>query len=152
MTTTKPYKLSKKNYRKIILQTRLKKSWWVFILMILAGSLYLKNFGKDSFSTFFVLLAFSYPIMIVSYLIFWVNSKDLQPIFSETKLTFDETHLYFYRNGNESKISPKSFQKIISMNSFWLIYIAKGQFLFVPKDIFYSNDDFNRFNILISSY
>ncbi|SFZ94562.1 YcxB-like protein [Flaviramulus basaltis] len=150
MIHTKKYSLTKKDYTKIILLKRLKKSWWLYLFMFVLGILYLPKFGEDSFSTFFTIFSFSYPFVMFTYLYFWANSKDHQPIFSETHLSFDNENIYLKRNGNESKITSNSIQKVISNTKYWMLYISKGQFIYIPKNIFYSNEDYNKFSALIN--
>lgn len=151
MIETKEYSIPKKEYTKIILSKRLKKSWWLYLLMLALGFYYLPKFGDDSFSTFFTLFSFSYPFLMFTYLYFWANSKDHQPIFSKTNLSFDNEFMYLERNGNETKLNPNSIQKIISNTNYWMLYISKGQFIYIPKNIFYSNEDYNNFSSLIKS-
>jgi 5-bromo-4-chloroindolyl phosphate hydrolysis protein len=150
MTETKPFYLSKKEYQKIILNRRLKKSWWLYLLMFILGAFHLQRFGEDSFSTFFTIFAFAYPFLTFSYLYFWSGSKGHNPIFQETKLTFDTDYLYFERNGNESKVNPNTIQKVISNHAYWMLYISKAQFIYIPKNIFHSNEDCEKFSNIIN--
>ncbi|MEL0456764.1 YcxB family protein [Flavobacteriaceae bacterium SZ-1-7] len=150
MIQTKNYILTKKDYAKIIISKRIKKSWWLYAIMIVMGLIYLPSFGKDSFSSFFVLFAFIYPIAIVIYLWVWAYSKGHEPIFSETKLSFDDNFLYFEQSENETKLSPGTIQNIVSNNDYLLLYISKGRFIYIPKNIFYSTEDFNKFSSLIN--
>ena len=149
MIQTKEFSLTKKKYTKIVLLIRFKKSWWLYLLMFLLGLFHLPKFGNDNFSTFFVLFSFSYPFIISIYLYFWAGSKDHQPIFSKTKLSFNDEYLFFERDGNESKLMPNSIQKVLSKNDYWLIYLSKGQFIYIPKNIFHNVDDFESFSRLI---
>lgn len=150
MTKAKPYNISKPAYTKIVIQNRFKKSWWLYALMFLLGMFQLKNFGKDSFSTFFIIFAFLYPISVVVFLYIWTNSKGHAPIFKTTHLAFDNEYLYFERNDNETKLNPKSIQNVVSNTKNWLLYVSKGQFIYVPKDIFYSEDDSKKFSAIIN--
>lgn len=150
MIQTKEFSLSKKEYIKIVLLTRFKKSWWLYSLMILLGILSLPKFGTDSFSTFFILFSFSYPILISIYLYFWASSKEHKPIFSKTTMSFTNEYLFFEREGNESKLIVNSIQKVLSKNEYWLIYISKGQFIYIPKNIFHNADDFQSFSQLVN--
>jgi len=150
MTQTKQFSLSKKIYTKIVIIRRLKKTWWLYSLMFVFGLLHMQNFGKDNFSTFLTLFSFGYPVLIFIYLYFWTNSKGHQPIFSNTNLSFDESNIYLERNGNESKLNPDTIQKIITNKDNWMLYISKGQFIYIPKNIFYSNEDYNKFSTLIT--
>ena len=119
------------------------------MLLIVLGIFHLEKFGQDSFSTFFSIFAFAYPFIVFISLYFWANSKDHLPIFSKTDLSFDDDFIYFKRNDNETKLNPKTIQKIVSNANFWMIYISKGQFIYVPKNIFYLDEDFKKFTALI---
>jgi hypothetical protein len=149
MIQTKEFSLSKKKYFKIILINRFKKAWWLYLLMILLGILSLPKFGTDSFSTFFVIFSFSYPILISIYLYYWVSSKDHEPLFLKTKLSFNDEYLFFERDGNESKLIPSTIQKVLSKKEHWLLYISKDQFIYIPKNIFYNTEDHKSFSQLI---
>ena len=149
MVKTKAYAISKQEYTKIVIQRRFEKSWWLYVLMIILGTFHLQKFGEDNFSSFFTIFAFSYPFLTVAYLYFWTNSKGHKPIFSETSLSFDDDYLYFERNGNETKLDSSTIQKVISNTTYWMLYISKGQFIYIPKNIFYSNEDYNKFTVLI---
>lgn len=149
MIQTKEFSLSKKEYIKIVLLTRFKKSWWLYLLMILLGIFNLPKFGADNFSTFFVFFSFTYPILLSIYLYFWASSKDHEPIFLKTNLSFNNEFLFFEREGNESKLVPNSIQKVLSKNEYWLLYISKGQFIYVPKHIFHNTDEYDSFSKLI---
>ncbi|MFD1613668.1 YcxB family protein [Gelatiniphilus marinus] len=150
MIQTKQYSISKKEYTKIILLKRLKKSWWLYLSMLVLGLFHFQQFGEDSFSTFFSIFAFAYPLITFTYLYFWTNSKGHKPIFSKTDLSFDNDYLYFKRNDNETKLNPNSIQKVISNPDYWMLYISKGQFIYVPKHIFYTENDFDTFSNLIN--
>lgn len=116
------------------------------------GLLNLKNFGNDSFSNFIVVFAFIYPIISFISLYFWVNSKGHNSLFSKTEMEFDNDFIYLMRNGNQSKITPNSIQKIIDQDNHWLLYISKGLFIYIPKNIFYSIEDMGSFVNLISKH
>ncbi len=151
MIQTKQYSISKKEYTKIIIQKRFEKTWWLYVLMIIVGTFHLQKFGEDNFSSFIAIFAFSYPFLTIAYLYFWTNSKGHKPIFSETNLSFDDDYLYFKRNDSETKLNPSSIQKVISNTDNWMLYVSKGQFIYVPKDIFYSNEDYLKFIKIIKA-
>ncbi len=152
MIGTKLYSLSQKEFTKIILLTKLKKSWGIYVLLIIVALIHLAKygFGNDNLSTFFVVFAFVFPIINYVWLYFWTNSKGHHPILSETELSFDNEFLYFKRNDNETKLNPNSIQKVISNPDYWMLYISKGQFIYIPKHIFYTKNDFDMFSNLIN--
>lgn len=149
MIETKTYSLSQEDYTKIVMLTRLKKSWWLYVLMFIIGFIHLKDFGSNEFSTFVCVFSLLYPFLIFIYLYFWSKSKDNQPIFDDVSMCFDEDYMYFQSNENESKLTPNSIQKVINHKKYWLLYISKGQFIHVPKNIFHSEVDFESFKKLI---
>lgn len=149
MTKTKTYSLTQKEYMKILMLKRFRKSWWLYLLMFLIGFIHIKDFGTNTFSTFVCIFSFIYPLLVFTYLYFWSKSKDHEPVFAEVNLFFDDKYLYFKSNNNESKVAPNSIQKIIEHNKHWLLYISKGQFIHVPKHIFYNESDFKLFTTLI---
>ena len=92
MIETKKFNLTQKEYTKIIVQKRFKKSWWLYLIVFIAAILNAKQFGKDNFSTFFVIFGFAYPFLSIMWLYLWSLSKDLKPIFSEMELSFDDSN------------------------------------------------------------
>ena len=60
-------------------------------------------------------------------------------------MSFDDSNLYFERSGNETKIPSSNIIEVVSKKDFWMLYLLKGSFIYVKKDIFYSETDFNTF-------
>lgn len=149
MIETKIFSLSRKEYTKIVMLTRLKKLWWMYLAIFILGFLYLKGFGKNTFSTVMFIFSLLYPFITFIYLYFWSNSKGHNPIFNDVSMSFDKEYLHFKSNDNENKLNTTNIQKIISSKTYWLIYFSKGQFLYVPKEIFFKNFDFEAFKVLI---
>lgn len=145
MLETKPYHLTQKRYTEIVIKKRFKKSWWLFAIMIVFSIIKLDEFGKDSFATFIVIFGLMYPLIVLLYLNFWSRSKSHSTLFETMTMTFDNSNLYFERSGNESKIPAINIKNIVSEKTFWMLYNQQRNFIYVPKDIFYSKDDFNNF-------
>lgn len=151
MTQTKEFNLSKNTYAKIVMSTRLRRSWWLYLLLPITAAFHINKFGKDSFSSFFVVFAFCYPIVLFLYLYFWAISSGHNPILGKTNLSFDEEFLYIKRNADETKLVSKNIQKVLSKKEYWMLYISKGLFIYVPKNIFYSEEDLKKFIKLINA-
>jgi hypothetical protein len=149
MIKTKSYNLPRNEYAKIVQLNRLKKSWWLYLLFIIIALLYLKDFGKDSYSTFVTLFGFTYPIGTSIWLYYWSISNDRKQLFLQTEMEFDDSSLYIKRDGNELKIPATNIKKIISTDKHWRLFLSKDQFIYVKKDIFYTEEDYNRFCSLI---
>ena len=149
MIKTKPYNLTKEKYTAIVIEKRFKKSWWLYLLMLLISIFSLNKFGKDNFSTFIIIFGFAYPIIVFFYLYFWSKSKNNDILFETINMSFDDSNLYFERSGNESKIPLRNIKNIISRKGYWMLYIQQGNFIYVPKDVFYSKNDFSDFSKLL---
>ncbi len=150
MFKTKTYNLSKNEYVKIVVKKRFKKSWWIYLLLMVLAIFHIKNFGHDNFSTFFVIFAFSYPLLVIIWLYFWAISKEQDANFEDTNMEFDKSHLFFKRNGNETKIPIENIKRVISKNEYWMLYLSKREFIYVKKDIFFSGEDYLSFCKLIN--
>ncbi|MDT0558827.1 YcxB family protein [Ichthyenterobacterium sp. W332] len=129
--------------------TRFRKSWWIYLLLILVAILNLNKFKTDSFSSFIVIFGFCYPLFITVYLYFWSLSNNSlnKPI----HMSFDNSVLIIESEGTESKIPISNIQKVINYKQFWLLYISKGQFINVNKDIFFKTEDYKNFTSLINA-
>lgn len=149
MTETKPYNLTQEIYTRIVIKKRIKKSWWLFALMLLLSFVNLSKFGKDNMSTFMVIFGFTYPFITFIYLYFWSRSKNNNMLFEIMDMSFDNSNLHFKRTGNESKIPALNISKVVSEKEFWMLYIQQGNFIYVPKDIFYSKNDLDSFTQLL---
>ncbi len=118
--------------------------------MLFLSFLYLKDFNTDSFARFAVIFGFIYPIGTLGYLYFWSRSKRHDMLFETMNFSFDESNLYFSRSGNETKIPASNIIEVVSKKGYWLLYIQQGSFIFVKEDIFYSEEDFNNFKLLLN--
>lgn len=145
MTQTKLYSLTPKEYTKIVMSTRLKKYWWLYLVMLLVGFVFLKDFGTNKFASFMGIFLFIYPFIAFAYLYFWSKSKDHDPIFSKTSMSFDDKFLYFKSGEDETKLASSSIQKVIELKHHLLLYVSKGRFIYIPKRIFYTEEDYNSF-------
>lgn len=151
MTETKPYQLTQSIYTKLILEQRLKRSRLIYILCICLGVFLLvvkSDFGPRGLFPF---LLIGYPIFSMVYLYFWSRSKKLAPIFEPTQLSFDSKFIYVERNGSESKIPYKNITNVKAEKEYFLLYVSSGMFIYVLKDIFYSEEDRHTFKTYINA-
>jgi hypothetical protein len=151
VTETKPYQLTQSIYTKLILEQRLKRSRLIYILCICLGVFLLvvkSDFGPRGLFPF---LLIGYPIFSMVYLYFWSRSKKLAPIFEPTQLSFDSKFIYVERNGSESKIPYKNITNVKAEKEYFLLYVSSGMFIYVLKDIFYSEEDRHTFKTYINA-
>jgi len=147
---TKPYRLTQKTYTQIILSQRFMRSRWIYLLCILLGIFIIvlkSDFGPRGLFPFMLI---GYPIFSMVYLYFWSRSKKLAPVFETMNLSFDSESIYVERNGSESKIPYKNITNVKVEKECFLLYVASGMFIYVAKDIFYSEEDLNTFKTYIN--
>ena len=138
-------------YFKIVATNRFRRSWWFYLLCLIVGSLSLDGFVEDKFSTFLVIFCFSYPFIIFIYLYFWTNSKKNVALFVRRQLEFnDEKIAATLEDGSKNEIALKYVFKIIERDNYWLLYISKGQFVYVPKSAFETIEEMQAFEQLLN--
>lgn len=150
MIKTKPYHLDKNEYAKIVIAKKFKKSWWLYLILISLAIVHLTILEDKKSSPFVIIFGLSYPFISALWLYFWATSSKKSLLFKETELQFDDSNLYFKRDGNESKIPRKNITKVVTKKDSWLLYISSDQFIYIAKNIFYSDDDYNSFYKLLN--
>lgn len=147
MIKTKPYNLPKKIYTKIVFSKRLKKTWWIYLALVLVTIFQL--FLVKHTEWFYVIFTIAYPLITFGYLYYWINSSDRKSIFKEVNMSFDEDFLLFIQNDVKSKFPVKNIIKVILKKNYWQVYINKSEFIYIPKHIFYSKNDLDLFSRII---
>lgn len=76
-----------------------------------------------------------------------------QTVFGERTLSFNRKVMIFEMlNGMKDEIPFDTLVDIKEQPEYWMLYIAKGQFIYVPKDAFRSEEDRSEFFGLIQPY
>lgn len=144
---TKEFGLTPMGYFKIVARNRLKHSWLIYLICVAIAVLSISDFGISDLSTFLVLFGFIYPPFIFVYLYFWTTSNKNKAAFIRKKLTIDSEKIISIDEHNaRNEILWKYAIRIVKRNSYWLIYISKGQFIYIPKAAFQSDTDINEFD------
>ncbi|MDX5419008.1 MAG: YcxB family protein [Hymenobacteraceae bacterium] len=151
MIQTSTYNLSPKTYFKILVENRLRRFWWLYLLIIVFSLSSLDRFGNDSFITAYIIVSAVYLPGLIIYLYFWAVSPKNKNLFIPRFLTLDETMMTSSSEGNfHSEIPLKLILKAVERKSYWLLYIAKSQFLYIPKAVFTSPEDLATFKRLVT--
>ena len=151
MIETKAYQLTQDTFTKIVMRRLFIKKWWFFALFFLVICLYLWNNNQSEISSFLKFLLFGYPLFYIGYTFFWSRSKNHEGLLAETNLAFDETSMLFKKNANEVKIPYKNITRLEDYEQYWLLYISKRNFIYVPKNIFYIEEDQQTFKTYINA-
>lgn len=142
MITTEKIQLTSLDLFKILLITYFKKKWWLFLLIWAMGASLFLDSRNDSFADFFVVFAISYPIYFLIFYWRYANSKDNKIFLLERYYGISEDKIVgILDDGTESPIKLEHFIKVVELKKFYLLYISKSQFIYIPKDSFKSESD-----------
>lgn len=146
MITTKKFRLTKKEYFMFLVRLELKRRGWLFAFMWIFSTLVLFTGKKDSFSVFIIVVGFMYPFLTIYKYWIFANSKDNKVIFYERQHEIFSDRI----NSGMGKISKSTIQvqnfiKVFELKDLYLLYISKGQTIFLPKRIFETPEDENWF-------
>ncbi len=148
MTKTKKFSQSPKTYFSIVLNTAIKKRWWLYLLVTIVGIVHLFSYIRTNTMSHLVwaIFGFGYLIFMYLYLYRFAHSKDQSDFLSEKQIFFDKETLRIEETlGGSGEVPFERIQKVLDKGKFWMLYISKNQFFYVPKDIFYSELDFEMF-------
>ena len=145
MIKTNEIKLTKREYFKILARKYFKEKWWlvgaVLILAIIAVS---KDY-KDAFDYFIIVFGIGYPIYLLIFFRNFAYSKENKIVLLGRHYEFhDEQLIAQTEDGTRSEILYKNFTKILNMKEFAMLYLSKASFIYLPKNAFESEDDFNK--------
>lgn len=149
---TIPFELSPITYYKIVAVNRLRRYWWLYLGCMLIATNHIWDFGKTDFDTFLVLFGFLYPPFLFFYLFIWTTSSKNKAIFSQRQLSMDENMIIAVdADGAKSEIPLSYVNRVVQRKAYWLLYIAKGQFIYIPRSAFSSDEDVSAFEEIISA-
>ncbi|WP_405302757.1 hypothetical protein [Kordia sp.] len=77
--------------------------------------------------------------------------KNLEPFFSETSIQFDADTLQITVNDESKKWNMGELRNVVTKEGYWLVYVTKIKYTYIPHDIFYSEDDITKFKTYINA-
>jgi hypothetical protein len=153
MIETNPFILKPKTYFKILLKTRLQKQGWIYGLLTVVGLLHLYwYFTNNTYGNLvWAVLCFTIPLFVIVYLYRFSVSDINKDFLSEKQLFFDTSNFKLVdKLGNEGVFTFKDIQFVKETPEYWLLYLGKTQFFYIPKNIFKTNQDKQKFQELIT--
>ncbi len=149
---TLEYSLTKTEYFKILIENRLRRYWYLY-LMIVGGGLFLLTNSADN--PLFILIAFAsfiYVLGIFIYLYYWAYSDKNKILFLKRKLGVNENGITVStESGSRGEIPFGYLLNVVERKNYWLLYIALGQFVYVPKEAFKNHADFAGFREILKT-
>lgn len=155
MIETNSFILKPATYFKILLKKRLQKQGWIYGLLIAIGLLHLYwYFTNNTYGNLvWAVLCFAIPLFVVVYLYRFSLADVNKNFLSEKKLLFNTANFKLIDNqGNEGNFLFKDIQFVKETPKFWLLYLGKNQFFYIPKHIFKTEKDKEKFKQLIAKY
>ncbi|WP_165571347.1 YcxB family protein [Flavobacterium reichenbachii] len=124
----------------------LKRRGWLFAFMWMFSSVVLFTGKNDSLSVFIIVLGFIYPILTIYKYWNFANSNENKIIYNERQHEiFPDRIITNMGEISESTIAVQNFIKVLELKDLYLLYLSKGQTLFLPKRIFETTEDENWF-------
>lgn len=149
---TNSFSMTPAMYFKIVAKTRLKRYWWLYLGCFLIACMFLPDFGAKDLATFMVIMGFFYPPFLFVYLYFWTTSSKNKAVFVKKQLTINNEKILATLVDNINNEIPFSYiQNVIETNEYWLLYVTASQFLYIPKTVFRTTADLNKFEEIIQS-
>ena len=146
MIKTKKFQLNKKEYFMFLVRLELKRRGWLFAFIWIFSTLVLFTGKKDSFSIFIIVVGFTYPVLTIYKYWNFANSKDNKIIFYERQHEiFSDRIISGMGEISNSTIPMQNFIKVFELKDLYLLFLSKGQTLFLPKRIFETPEDENWF-------
>ena len=143
-------------YFKLILQHRLRSSWWLFLAVVFFALINLNSFYSSPLSMFLVIFGFAYPLASILFAYNWAYSIKNKFVLSRRHLIINSEKITAVFNSDSifstktiSEVPIDSLFKKVNLPNYWLLYIAKGQFVVVPKDSFKDQSDLLQFEKFI---
>jgi hypothetical protein len=146
MIKTKKFQLTKNEYLMFLIRLELKRRGWLFAFMLMFSIAILFTGKKDSLTVFIIVVGFTYPLLTIFKYWRFANSKENKIIFKERQHEiFQDRIITQMGEISNSTIPVENFIKVFELKNLYLLYIMKGQSLFLPKRIFETPEDENWF-------
>lgn len=140
--TTREIKLVPNEFFKILLALYFKKRWWFWAcIIVVAGSSLAVNIDEPvvRFLTYFLI---AYPFLLVLQYWKYAHSKDNKIFLMERFYRIDHEKIVgVMEDGTENTILLDHVIRKVGLKEFYLLYIAKTQFIYIPKASFRSGED-----------
>ncbi len=146
MIATKAYHLTKKMYRNILF-SQLKRN----ILQLIPFLLYLTLLLGWERTRFIGLCSICALVFVGLCILLWFFFKNLKPFFAETQLQFDQNQFQLTKNDGTSTCLFIDIRNTVDNEEYWLIYLTMNSYIYIPKDIFYTEEDLNTFKTSIKA-
>jgi len=146
MIKTQEIKITANEFFRLILSIYLKKRWWLLawiwilvIILLLGGSIGL----IEIFLLAFILL---FQVIIVGQYWFYAHSKDNRIYLMARHYEIDTDQVVeMMEDGTSSTIRTERFIKMMKTPRYYLLYVARNEYIYLPVKAFQSLADLEWF-------
>ncbi|MBV5348486.1 hypothetical protein JZU61_02295 [bacterium] len=146
MIKTQEIKITANEFFRLILSIYLKKRWWLvawiwilIVILLLGGSIGL----IEIFLLAFILL---FQVIIVGQYWFYAHSKDNRIYLMARHYEIDSGQVVeLMEDGTSSTIKTKRFIKMMKTPRYYLLYVARNEYIYLPVCAFHSLADLEWF-------
>jgi hypothetical protein len=137
MIKTQEIKITANEFFRLILSIYLKKRWWlvVWIWILVVALLLSGSIGLIEISLLAFILLFQ--VIIVGQYWFYAHSKDnrIYLMARHYEISTDEV-VEWMEDGTSSTIKTGRFIKALKTSSYYLLYVAKNEYIYLPINAF----------------
>jgi hypothetical protein len=145
------FQLTPSTYYKIVVRLHLQKTWWLYALCFLFSIKYLLTGDRSSFAIFVIIFGMVYLPAVLTYYYFWATSVKNKILFLDRQVTIENDKMIITSDGIFNELPFKHIQKTIETKDYLLLYIAKTQFIYLPKFAFDKSTDIEEFKKIIKN-
>lgn len=142
MIESKSFRITNKDFFQLLMERHLRERWWLYALFISMAVFHGLKPNKIELDWFFLIFFIFYPLVFVLQIYRHAYSKANKIFFEERYFQIDTKSIKaFMKNGSESTVTFDNLIKKGELKTYFLLYIAKNQFIFIPKSCFKSEQD-----------
>lgn len=141
-----PFRLDRKKYLKILLYNRFRRYWWMYLLMLAVALMYIPQFNAGMIQKGIVIFPFAYIAFLFIWFYRWTYSSKNANLYNEVRYSFDTDNLHIESSGSSSSIAFDKITEYRKEKEYWLIYLSKGQFFYIPLEAFQNKQDRQQFS------
>ncbi len=135
--TLKPMRLTRQAYFRLLVKIKLRKSGWLYGVLIALGVLYLFTWNGEPLHTFFTVFIFAWPLVMLVWFYVWTGRSDNSRIYEERHFTIDaERIIGITPSGARGEIPWSHVVRVLEIDGRYLLYISAGQMLILDKAAF----------------
>jgi hypothetical protein len=135
--TLAPIRLTQLEYFRLLVKLQLRKSGWMYLLLLVMGGLLWIRYDGEPFHLFLICFSFGLPFVMAIRLYAWSRRKDNQRVYEERSFVLDEEKLVGTTPGGGRSEIPWSYvQRMVEVDGRYLLYISAGQMVILDKAAF----------------